>query len=87
MPKWLGDSYVIAGDGSTITDVKIDAPSTIYAKWSLHAVVKDRLYLFGGQWQYKRRKVKNSDENFLAIFNYFRLPDLSNAAADGKNFR
>ena len=46
----LSDSYIINGDGTSISSVQIRAPGNIndYTNGARSAIVSDKLYLFGG---------------------------------------
>ena len=43
------DSFIFSGDGATERTISIDSPIYDYAEYSAFAVVKDEMYIFGGE--------------------------------------
>ena len=74
----MSETYILAGDGSSITSANINAPAPDYAKQSVFAVVENVLHIFGGyQWQ-DAYKVDLSSFHFS---NPFRSPSLKDATS------
>ena len=69
----LTDSYIINGDGTSISSVQISAPGNIndYSMGARSAIVSDKLFLFGGDGvDTSYRKVKIF--HLLRNFTFFR---------------
>ena len=44
----MSDAYVISGDGNSKVSASVTAPSDDYAKEAQHALIGNRLFIFGG---------------------------------------
>ncbi|CAG5108214.1 Oidioi.mRNA.OKI2018_I69.chr1.g3688.t1.cds [Oikopleura dioica] len=49
MGESLSESYKFSVDDSTQTAVSVTAPSDVFTKFAPHAIIKDMLYIFGGE--------------------------------------
>lgn len=67
IPEYLSKSYSISGDGKSLNLGSLSAPSDDYAMWSAHAIFNDQLFIFGGDSDRKKVKLKqkNLRSNFL----------------------
>ena len=83
--KSLSASYIINGDGSTISSVQLTTPNNVdnYAERALPAVVAGQLYLFGGVAG-DNRKVRLIFFIFKTKY-FFRSPDLMNVLLSNFN--
>jgi hypothetical protein len=49
IPKWIDESYLQSGDGSSQISATINAPANNYANEAAHALVNGELHIFGGK--------------------------------------
>ena len=71
IPNFVAESYLASGDGSSQISANINATSSNYANEARHAVVKGKLYIFGGTSD--NRKVIFVGN--ILLFLYFRSRD------------
>lgn len=63
----LSESYLISGDGKTISDVEISAERKSPTEFTRHALLKDKLHIFGGTYVGGQMVSRLDDCSFVDI--------------------